>query len=168
VAQAQAVASALASRGVTRVFSSPLCRARETAEIVGSVLGVPVTVDERLRERANWGDVPGVGWDEFVDHWERSNADPDYVVPGGVSARESGERADAFVREVHGRHAGEHMVVVAHGGVIVDLLLQHFDEMQLLEREPELRHMEWCAITELILEGTGSRLGCLADLPRAP
>jgi hypothetical protein len=49
--------------------------------------------------------------------------------------------------------------------VIVDFLLHHFDEAELLEKQPELRHMEWCAVTELVYETDGVRLGCLADWP---
>lgn len=165
--QAHAAAKALDDHGVVAVFSSPLCRARETAETIASRLGLAVEVDERLRERANWGDAPGVSWDEFVAQWERSNADPDYVVPGGVSAREAGERAAAFVRDVHAQHPDGHVVAVAHGGIIVDLLLQHFDEEHLLRRDPDLRSMRWGAITELHYDGERGELGCLADWPGA-
>jgi broad specificity phosphatase PhoE len=165
--QAQVAANALDGRSVVAVFSSPLCRARETAEAIASRLGVAVEIDERLRERANWGDAPGVSWREFVAQWERSNADPDFVVPGGVSAREAGERAAAFVRDVHARYPDDHVVAVAHGGIIVDLLLQHFDEAHLLRREPGLRSMRWCAITELRYDGERGELGCLADWPGA-
>jgi broad specificity phosphatase PhoE len=124
-----------------------------------------VRVDDRWRERANWGDVPGQSWDEFVALWERSNVDPDFAVPGGLSARVAGERATAALHELRRRHPDGEVVVVAHGGVIVDVLLQHFDESHLLERQPALRHMEWCAVTELTVETGGVSLGCLADWP---
>ena len=40
-------------------MSSPLLRSLETAEVFGRELRIPVEVDARLRERDNWGDVPG-------------------------------------------------------------------------------------------------------------
>jgi broad specificity phosphatase PhoE len=148
------------------VFTSPLARAQQTAQIIAEAVGVAtVELDERLRERANWGDVPGQSWDEFIALWERSNVDPDFVVPGGLSAHEAGRRADAFAHQVAARLPDAEVVVVAHGGVIVDLLLQHFEEPHLLQREPELRHMPWCAVTELRLEVEGATLGCLANWP---
>jgi broad specificity phosphatase PhoE len=148
------------------VFASPLCRARETAEIIAAAVGVSdVDVDERLRERANWGDVPGQSWEDFVVLWERSNEDRDFVVPGGRSAREAGEGFDAFVRDVHARYPHDEVVAVAHGGIIVDFLLHHFEEDELLRRQPELRHMEWCAVTEVRYESSGVSLGCLANWP---
>ena len=148
------------------MFASPLVRAQQSAQVIAERLGVTtVEIDDRLRERANWGDVPGQTWDEFVLLWERSNIERDFVVPGGSSARETGARADAFVREVAGRLPEGKVVAVAHGGLIVDLLLQHFDETELLRREPALRHMPWCAVTELRVESEGATLGCLANWP---
>ncbi len=50
--QAVAAASLLAGRGITRIVSSPLLRARATTDIVNAVLHVPVTIDPDLRETA--------------------------------------------------------------------------------------------------------------------
>jgi broad specificity phosphatase PhoE len=148
------------------VFTSPLVRAQQTAQVIAERVGVTtVEIDDRLRERANWGDVPGQSWDEFVLLWERSNVERDFVVPGGSSARGAGERANAFVGDVAARLPDGEVVAVAHGGLIVDLLLQHFDETELLRREPQLRHMAWCAVTELRVESERATLGCLANWP---
>ena len=44
--QARAVAALLAREGITRVVSSPLCRAQDTAQPLAEALGLPVhTVD---------------------------------------------------------------------------------------------------------------------------
>jgi len=166
VEQAEAVAQKLAARPIRHVASSPLCRARETARIIADAAGIrDVEIDERLRERANWGDVPGLSWEAFVELWERSNDDREFVVPGGRSAREAGEGFDAMMRDVHARFPDDEVVAVSHGGIIVDFLLHHFDEDELLRREPELRHMEWCAVTELRYQTSGVALGCLANWP---
>jgi broad specificity phosphatase PhoE len=50
---AKAVARHLAARDITAVFSSPMERARETAEPVAEQFGLPVVVDERLNEAGN-------------------------------------------------------------------------------------------------------------------
>jgi broad specificity phosphatase PhoE len=50
---AKAAARHLAGRDVTAVFSSPLERARETADALSEQFGLPVTVDGRLIEAAN-------------------------------------------------------------------------------------------------------------------
>ena len=52
--QAALLAGALAAEPVTAVLTSPLVRARQTAEAVGAACGVAVVVDERLVE-IDWG-----------------------------------------------------------------------------------------------------------------
>ncbi len=51
-AQARAAAEALARSGVRRLIVSPYTRALETAEIISRHLGLPVTVEALVRERA--------------------------------------------------------------------------------------------------------------------
>ncbi|GAA2701951.1 histidine phosphatase family protein [Nonomuraea recticatena] len=42
------------------MFNSPMRRARETADIIASAIGLSVSEDARLRERMNWdGRQPG-------------------------------------------------------------------------------------------------------------
>lgn len=56
--QARKAALSLAQLQITRIFASPLSRARETAEIVGAHLGLAVEIVDDLRER-DWGDMTG-------------------------------------------------------------------------------------------------------------
>ncbi|HEX7996327.1 MAG TPA: histidine phosphatase family protein, partial [Streptosporangiaceae bacterium] len=52
--QASVAARLFAGRDVLRVYSSPLRRAAETAEVIAAGLGLNVALDARLRERVNW------------------------------------------------------------------------------------------------------------------
>ena len=54
VQMAKAAAQALAERDVVHVVASPLERAQQTAEPIAAQFGLPVGVDERLIESANW------------------------------------------------------------------------------------------------------------------
>jgi broad specificity phosphatase PhoE len=49
---------------VAAIYASDLSRAAETAEIVGRALGLPVTLDPRLREY-DAGVLNGLTWDEI-------------------------------------------------------------------------------------------------------
>jgi broad specificity phosphatase PhoE len=166
VAQAEAVAAQLSVRPIAAVYSSPLRRARETAAAIAAAAGCDVEIDERLRERANWGDVEGQSWDDFVAAWQRSHANRDYVVPGGLSANEAGARAAAFVRDCHAHFPdeGSAVVAVAHGGIIVDLLLEFCDEAVLVDLKPDLwtRGLRWCSATELCYDGANATVDFLA------
>ncbi|MCO5972341.1 histidine phosphatase family protein [Actinoallomurus soli] len=65
--QAERTAVWLGRAGVTAVFSSPMRRARDTADAIASVIGAPVREDPRLRERMNWdGSRP---FAEFLIEW---------------------------------------------------------------------------------------------------
>ena len=52
VAQARAAAQKLRNRGIATIISSPLSRARVTAEMAGEALDLPVSIDPDLREVA--------------------------------------------------------------------------------------------------------------------
>jgi probable phosphoglycerate mutase len=56
--QALAAAARLDAAGITTVYSSPLVRARATAECVAAALGLPLIEIAQLAERA-WGELEG-------------------------------------------------------------------------------------------------------------
>ncbi|GAA4217193.1 histidine phosphatase family protein [Actinocatenispora rupis] len=159
-AQALWTGSCLRGRGVTEVWSSPQRRARETAEIIAAVLGLPVQTDPRLRERIIWDGAQPL--DEFRADWNRSTADRDFRPPLGDSSRDAGERFAAFLDE-HADGRGT-TIVVSHGGVTVDALRTLFGDGSLAER-PELlnRGVPPCALTTLSRTDSGLALGQLAD-----
>jgi probable phosphoglycerate mutase len=84
--QARAVATFLAHGPTpTAVVTSPLVRARETADAISGEVGAPLRVDDRLVELdyGEWdqqliGDIPA----EVAARWR---ADPNFAAPGGES-----------------------------------------------------------------------------------
>ena len=118
--QSRALAAALAGEGLRALYSSPLARARETAEIVGARLGLAPVYDARLME-ADAGDWSGRLYTEIVagqpgafDAWRAR--DPGFRFPGGESVAEQAERVAAALLDVA---AGPlPALVVAHGGTL--------------------------------------------------
>lgn len=118
--QAQALARTLAGEGLRALYSSPLARARETAEIVGTQLGLEPVYDERLME-ADAGEWSGRLYAEVVvddpgafDAWR--DADPGFRFPGGESVAEQAARVAAALADVG---AGPlPALVISHGGTI--------------------------------------------------
>jgi broad specificity phosphatase PhoE len=51
---------------VSRIVSSPMRRAVETAAPLGAASGVKLTTDDRLRERMHWNDSAGMSLDDFL------------------------------------------------------------------------------------------------------
>ena len=54
------LAESVRSVGLDAIYSSPLRRARETADIVGAALSVEVSVIDSLQERNSYGVLSGV------------------------------------------------------------------------------------------------------------
>jgi probable phosphoglycerate mutase len=108
--QARAAALKLTGRGIAAIVSSPVPRARVTAEIVGAALALPVTFDDDLRE-ASYGVREGQPMAEWFQEWV-----------DGVSTPDQGEPfADLLVRAVAAINRclaqPAPVLVVAHGGL---------------------------------------------------
>jgi broad specificity phosphatase PhoE len=117
--QARAVARIVAGEGLRALYSSPLVRASETAEIVGAVLNLDPVLDERLME-ADAGDWSGRLYAEIIadqssafDAWRA--ADPAFRFPNGESVAEQTARVAAALTDV--RAGPLPALVVCHGGV---------------------------------------------------
>jgi broad specificity phosphatase PhoE len=107
----QAAALGVALDGIDLVVSSPLLRARETAEH----LGAPVEIDDRWIE-VDYGEYDGVtlGTSRGLELWERWRADPAYVPPGGESLEHMGERVAAALVDLVPRAIDRDIAVVSH------------------------------------------------------
>ena len=68
IAQARSAADKLRNRGIATIVSSPLSRARVTAEFVGEALGLPVALDPDLRE-VSFGVQEGQKMSDWFAGW---------------------------------------------------------------------------------------------------
>ncbi|WP_280244661.1 bifunctional RNase H/acid phosphatase [Nocardia abscessus] len=124
--QAARAAKMLAAKGgITAVISSPLGRARETAEAAAAALGVPVEVHDGLIE-TDFGVWEGLTFAEAAqrdpDLHARWIGDPTVAAPGGESFEEVTARVDAARRDLLERYPGANLVVVSHVTPIKTLL----------------------------------------------
>ena len=119
--QARSAAARLASLQPTRIVSSDLARARDTADELGRRTGVEVATDIRFRERS-FGVREGLtlaeAWEQFPDHMARWLAGDESGIPGSESSVAAGERFTAGLHDhLDSLGPGETLVVVSHGGV---------------------------------------------------
>jgi probable phosphoglycerate mutase len=118
--QAESLATALNNRQITRVYSSDLGRAMQTARVVAEHLGVELIIDARLRER-NFGILEGKTKAELGESLlqERFRShDPDYVIPGGESFRQVYDRSVACLEELAEQNGHAAFAVICHGGIV--------------------------------------------------
>lgn len=111
------------------IYASPLQRARLTAQAVGDRFGIPVQLDPRLME-FHLGDWEGATFDSLQvasDVMRRLVREPDFTAPGGESQNLVKKRMVEAIEDITGRHAGEDIVIVAHG-VSFAIALAHLVE----------------------------------------
>ena len=123
--QAAAAAEALAAAGATAVVSSPLRRARQTAEQVVRVTGLDLAVEEGLRE-TDFGDWEGSTFAEVRARWPRELdawlADPAVAPPSGESFESTATRVRQARDRVLATYGGQTVVLVSHVTPIKTLL----------------------------------------------
>ncbi|MDX6234169.1 MAG: ribonuclease / adenosylcobalamin/alpha-ribazole phosphatase [Nocardioidaceae bacterium] len=126
-AQAAAAAAALTDRGITSVVSSPMLRARETAGVVASALGLPVREVDDLRECA-FGAWEGRSFAEVREEWPNELAawlgSTSVTPPGGESFDAVGLRVRRARDQLLARYPEGTVLVVSHVTPIKTLVQQ--------------------------------------------
>ncbi len=118
--QARRLAQKLSGRGISRVYSSPLERAMETAEPLALALGVAVERRDALIE-LKIGEWAGKSFAEIEQdpRWRRFNEHRSATrPPGGELMLETQQRMVAELLCLRDQHAGEAIAVVSHADPI--------------------------------------------------
>lgn len=99
------------------LISSPLSRARETAQRIAEVHGRhQLIIDDRFLERA-FGEAEGLSYED----WKRLH-DPAVGVAGGENLAQLETRANELLRAVAQEYAGRRVLAVSHGALIRKLV----------------------------------------------
>jgi 2,3-bisphosphoglycerate-dependent phosphoglycerate mutase len=118
----------------TRLISSDLQRAQQTAQPVAEVLGHPCILNAGLREQC-YGMFEGMRSPDIQaqhpEAWQRWLAfDADVAVAGAETTRAFHTRVMTALQDLALQYAGEHVVVVTHGGVL-DMVWRHAQALSL-------------------------------------
>ncbi|MEV0469999.1 bifunctional RNase H/acid phosphatase [Streptomyces prunicolor] len=117
--QATRAATALATRGtIQHIIASPLTRTRETAAAVADRLGLPVTIEEGLRE-TDFGAWEGLTFGEVRERYPEDLttwlADPTaQPTGGGESFADTATRIAATRDKLTATYAGRTVLLVTH------------------------------------------------------
>lgn len=160
--QAQSLGPFFAGRGVKIIVSSPLLRARQTARIISTLLGlVAVKISASLLEcHTPYDGTPGRELSQRNYDIYTGNTLP-YEQPLDVF-----RRTQHFIRRMLKAHSGEEVIAVTHADVIVFLSLWaqgyevSFQNKSLVEhRQIPVAFPAPASVTSLTWNGSG-------DLPR--
>lgn len=116
--QGAALAREIARRGeATRIVSSPLLRARQTAQLIADATGLPMSINEDFAECA-FGEWDGHTFTEVRELWPEEMADwlasTAVAPPGGESFDQCQARVQRGLRSTLDAFSGETVVIVAH------------------------------------------------------
>jgi probable phosphoglycerate mutase len=163
--QAWRLALTLTGVDVTHIYTSPLERARQTADVVGSHLGTLPMVRDALREY-DVGAFEGLGYggdDAWRWHqYERVDAawrqgDRHARLAGGESLDDMAARFLRFMDHLATIHeADARILIVSHGGLyrlMFPLLLAG-----VAPDDPRFLHIGYCDVTTALHEGGAWRL----------
>ncbi|MHB9058494.1 MAG: histidine phosphatase family protein [Bacillota bacterium] len=120
--QAAALGTRLAALAPSGLYTSDLWRARETADLAGSVAGLTATPDRAFRE-VHVGQWQGLTFDEVrtsrpdsFAEWVSGRAG--FRFPQGETYEEGAARAMERLEGLAAGHRGGRLVIVSHGGVL--------------------------------------------------
>ena len=137
---ARKLAERLKSEKWDVLYSSPLLRAKETAEIIRGKVGLEIQFDSRLKE-AGGGQIEGTTEAERIETW----GDDWRMLDLGIEKSESVvARGGEFMDEVLNKHDGQNIIVVSHGAWISHLL-RELDRENIVEE-----HMKNTSLSEVV------------------
>ena len=113
------------------IYTSPLSRAFETANILASDTNKEVIVAPEIRE-INFGEWEGLTVHEIAEKYPevfkawRTDKKESYICGGDSSIHNATNRAKKCILDIVSKHKGEKIAIVAHGGIIKAALIGIF------------------------------------------
>jgi broad specificity phosphatase PhoE len=111
----------------THIYTSPLQRAKHTAEILGGAAGYPLIAKPDLQEIHN-GVLQGLTWAEarqqYPELCQQLESTPTWLpIPGAETPQQLQTRTTRFVEQLLSQHQQTDQVwIVSHGGILPYLL----------------------------------------------
>lgn len=152
--QARDAAQRLAGRTWRAVVSSPLLRARETAEIIASELGVPLGDSYAELVERDYGSLEGTSSTAATTRW------PDRDYPDAEPLSSVVARGLAGLTRVRADHPDGEVVIVCHGTII------RYTLSEIAGRKVDV--IRNGTISTVAGEGTGLRVETVNDAPLEP
>lgn len=99
------------------ILTSPLGRARQTAEIIYDQVGFDEVLEEQLLIERSFGEAEGLSHEQWKQKY--SNLDE---IPGGESRTQLAIRSGVLLDNVSKQFAGKRVLAVSHGALIRSLI----------------------------------------------
>ncbi|ASF40334.1 histidine phosphatase family protein [Halobacillus halophilus] len=142
ISDAEKLAERLHTEEWEVLYTSPLKRAAQTAQIISNRLGLEISYDIRLQE-VDGGLIEGTTEEERIEKWGSGWRELDL----GIEKKERiKERGMSVINELVKKNTGKNILVVSHGALISHLVSE-LDPVKIRKE-----HMKNTSITEVTLE----------------
>lgn len=151
--QAAEMAEELATTRFVAVWTSPLIRALETAEIIAGRLGLPApSSHEGLKERG-FGEIQGMPKTELAESnplllQQILRRNPAAHFAGGEEMDEFADRVLAALADIGAQHGGGGVLVITHGWVmdVIKRHVAHLPRNAILNSKPKNAETLWLQV----------------------
>ncbi len=127
IEQSEEVAKLSQKEEIDLIISSPISRAKQTAEIISKELGIEYVEDARIKE-FNFGSWNGYSSKDLIREknevyleYKKLSYDEkkyNYKFGGdGESRKEVEERVRKFIEEISDKYIGKNILIISHGGI---------------------------------------------------
>lgn len=165
--QAHRLADRLAGYPIRAIYTSPLERARETAAVLSTQLGLPLKISSAIEE-VDFGDWTGQDLEELArtPEWRLVQGRPSAMrFPAGESVWDMQRRMVDEIERLAAAHAHEMILLVSHADTIKAALAHylglHLDQFQRLIVSP-------ASLSTLIFGPLGGAVLTLNDTAHLP
>jgi broad specificity phosphatase PhoE len=117
IEQAKNILNELPKFKIDMIISSPLIRARQTAEILAQPIASKIILDDRISER-DFGEFEGQNRSDFdfSGFWSYKN---NYSYQRAENIRDFFARVNKFLDEIKHNHKDKNILLVTHGGTSI-------------------------------------------------
>jgi len=164
-AQVEAAARFAANIKPDLIITSPLVRARQSAEIIAAGLGGVTIVEDPDIAEVLYGRWEGLTYHELIDdpyYLEYRKSPIEHPTPGGETIPEVQARGAAAVGRAISAHPGQRILFVSHGDIIRTVLC-HFMGLEL--RYFHRLRVDNAALSALQIAGNFAELKFINVLP---
>jgi uncharacterized phosphatase len=115
--QVKLAAQAIQAKDWDVVLTSPLTRAKQTAEIIATHVGFSEVIEQELLIERSFGEAEGLSHEQWRAKY--SNLDE---IPGGESRQQLAARSQLLLDHVATEFKGKRVLAISHGALIRGLL----------------------------------------------
>lgn len=161
IEQAKKVANRLKEHNFDMIITSPLIRAKQTANHINTHHNMDLIEEKRLLERI-YGKLEGSDYEKLMENMQKIHLEDAYEIYEIERIEDLEKRVNEFIEELKKEHFGKNILIVSHSGTI-KMILHLILKMPFTEIREKFEHSNTSVSTIEFDENKGVKEYCIAD-----